>query len=169
MIWQVLDHNFSWTNFLRTQDPIGQCVRASNQPYSALQRLRAGLSSWAVDFGLVGLKKFIRFFQASCWRLEQKKHWVHQCFFDLVGRSGIEPLASTVWRWHSTAELTTQILYCLLLWRTKLFTLLLQWLNYHRHIQNYLLMRTQNLRKDIEKSMTSSIEGLYYFFLLKSL
>ena len=103
----------------------------------------------------------------SRWRLRQKKHWVHQCFFDLVGRSGIEPLASTVWRWHSTAELTTQILYCWLHLRTKLFTLLLEWLNYHRHTQNHLLFCTQNLRKDIEKSMTSSIVGLYYYFPLK--
>jgi hypothetical protein len=57
----------------------------------------------------------------------------------------------------------------LLLWRTKLFTQLIQWLKYHRHIQNHLLFCTENLRKDIEKSMTSSIVGLYYFFLLKSL
>ena len=151
------------------QNPIGQRVRASKKPYSTLLPMRAGLSSWAADLLLVGLKNLYVFFKrvASAWN--KKKHWVHQCFFDLVGRSGIEPLASTVWRWHSTAELTTQILCCLLLWRTKLFTLLLQWLNYHRHIQNYLLLRTQNLRKDIEKSMTSSIVGLYYFFLLKSL
>ena len=151
------------------QDPIGQSVRASKKPYSALLRMRAGLRSWAANLLLVGLKNLYVFFKRVAGAWDEKKALSSSVLFDLVGRSGIEPLASTVWRWHSTAELTTQILCCLLLWRTKLFTLLLQWLNYHRHTQNYLLFCTQNLRKDIEKSMTSSIVGLYYFFLLKSL
>ena len=92
-------------------DPIGQRVRASKKPYSARKRDRAGLSSWWADFGLVGLKN-LYVFSSKLLALEtKKKHWFFQCFdSNLVGRSGIEPLASTVWRWHSTAELTTHFL-----------------------------------------------------------
>jgi hypothetical protein len=46
LIWQVLDLNFSQSNFLRTQDPIGQGVRASKKPYSAFFLGLAGLGSW---------------------------------------------------------------------------------------------------------------------------
>jgi len=42
--------------------PLGwQSVRASKKPYSALLRMRAGLSSWAADLLLVGLKNLYVF------------------------------------------------------------------------------------------------------------
>jgi hypothetical protein len=43
------------------QDPFEQCVRTSKKTYSELLRKRAGLSSWAADFGLVGLKNLYAF------------------------------------------------------------------------------------------------------------
>jgi hypothetical protein len=46
LIWQVLDLNFSQPNFLRTQDPFGQGVRASKKPYNAFFLGLAGLGSW---------------------------------------------------------------------------------------------------------------------------
>jgi hypothetical protein len=66
-------------------------------PYSALKRIRVGLSTWAADFGLVGLKN-LYVFSSELLALETKKSTdFFQCFdSNLVGRSGIEPLASTV-------------------------------------------------------------------------
>jgi hypothetical protein len=45
LIRQVLPINFSQPNFFDLQDPFGQSMRASNQPYSAFSPLGAGLSS----------------------------------------------------------------------------------------------------------------------------
>ena len=45
LIWQVLPINFSQPNFLTLQDPFGQSMRVSNQPYSAFFIKFAGLSS----------------------------------------------------------------------------------------------------------------------------
>jgi hypothetical protein len=72
-------------------------MRLSKKPYSALLRMRAGLSSWRTDFGLVGLKN-LYVFSSELLALETKKSTdFFQCFdSNLVGRSGIEPLASTV-------------------------------------------------------------------------
>jgi len=49
-------------------------VRASKKPYSAPQRLRAGLSSWAADFGLVGLKNLYVFLRELLALETKKKH-----------------------------------------------------------------------------------------------
>jgi len=54
------------------QGPIGQRMRASKKPYSALKRIRVGLSTWAADFGLVGLKN-LYVFSSELLALETKK------------------------------------------------------------------------------------------------
>jgi hypothetical protein len=47
-------------------------VRASKKPYSELLHKRAGLRSWAADFGLVGLKN-LYVFSSELLALETKK------------------------------------------------------------------------------------------------
>ena len=54
------------------QDPIGHSVWASKKPYSAVLRMRAGLSSWAADLLLVGLE-YLYVFSSSFKRLQQKQ------------------------------------------------------------------------------------------------
>jgi hypothetical protein len=56
------------------QDPFEQCVRTSKKTYSELLRKRAGLSSWAADFGLVGLKNLYAFLSELLALETKKKH-----------------------------------------------------------------------------------------------
>jgi len=49
-------------------------VRASKKRYSALKRMRAGLSSWAADFGLVELENLYVFLGELLALETKKKH-----------------------------------------------------------------------------------------------
>jgi hypothetical protein len=42
-------------------------------PYSAFKRIRVGLSTWAADFGLVGLKYLYVFFKRVAGACDEKK------------------------------------------------------------------------------------------------